>query len=64
VVRVPGYRSRGLGLIPGATRFFEKFWIWNGIHSTSSVQLRIYLKEKVAAQRLENRDYGHRDPPR
>jgi hypothetical protein len=24
VVRVPGYRSRGLGLIPGATRFSEK----------------------------------------
>jgi hypothetical protein len=22
VVRVPGYRSRGLGSIPGATRFF------------------------------------------
>jgi hypothetical protein len=24
VVRVSGYRSRGLGLIPGATRFSEK----------------------------------------
>jgi hypothetical protein len=24
VVRVPGYRSRGLGSIPGATRFSEK----------------------------------------
>jgi hypothetical protein len=24
VVRVPGYRSRGLGSIPGATRFAEK----------------------------------------
>jgi hypothetical protein len=24
VVRVPGYRSRGPGLIPGATRFSEK----------------------------------------
>jgi hypothetical protein len=24
VVRVPGYRSRGSGLIPGATRFSEK----------------------------------------
>jgi hypothetical protein len=24
VVRAPGYRSRGLGLIPGATKFSEK----------------------------------------
>jgi hypothetical protein len=24
VVRVPGYRSRGLGSIPGANRFSEK----------------------------------------
>jgi hypothetical protein len=24
VVRVPGYRSRGLGSIPGTTRFSEK----------------------------------------
>jgi hypothetical protein len=24
VVRIPGYRSRGPGLIPGATRFYEK----------------------------------------
>jgi hypothetical protein len=24
VVRVPGYRSRGLGSIPGSTRFSEK----------------------------------------
>jgi hypothetical protein len=23
------------GLIPGATRFSEKFWVWNGVHSTS-----------------------------
>jgi hypothetical protein len=27
VVRVPGYRTRGLGLIPGATRFSEKWWV-------------------------------------
>jgi hypothetical protein len=25
VVRIPGYRSRGPGSIPGATRF----WVWN-----------------------------------
>jgi hypothetical protein len=32
VVRVPGYRSKGPDLIPGATRFVEK-WVWNGVHS-------------------------------
>jgi hypothetical protein len=32
VVRVPGYRPRGLGSIRGATRFSEK-WVWNGVHS-------------------------------
>jgi hypothetical protein len=35
VVRVPGYRSRGPGSIPGATRFSEKKWVWNGVHSAS-----------------------------
>jgi hypothetical protein len=33
VVRVPGYRSRGPGSIPGATRFSEKQWNW--VHSAS-----------------------------
>jgi hypothetical protein len=49
VVRVPGYRSIGLGSIPGATRFSEKWLVWNGVHSASWVQLRSYLEEKVAA---------------
>jgi hypothetical protein len=35
VVRVPGYRSRGPGSIPGATRFSEKQWVWNGVHLAS-----------------------------
>jgi hypothetical protein len=35
VVRVPGYRFRGPGSIPGATRFSEKQWVWNGVHSAS-----------------------------
>jgi hypothetical protein len=35
VVRVPGYRSRDPGSIPGATRFSEKQWVWNGVHSAS-----------------------------
>jgi hypothetical protein len=33
VVRVSGYRYRGAGPIPAATRFFEKYWVWNGVHS-------------------------------
>jgi hypothetical protein len=35
VVTVPGYRSRSPGLILGATRFSEKYWVWNGVHSAS-----------------------------
>jgi hypothetical protein len=35
VVRVPGYRSRDPGSIPGTTRFSEKQWVWNGVHSAS-----------------------------
>jgi hypothetical protein len=50
VVRIPGYKSRGPGSILGATRSFEKWWVWNGVHSALSVQLRSYLQEIVAAQ--------------
>jgi hypothetical protein len=49
VVIVPGYAFRGPGSIPGATRFSEKQWAWNGVNSASWVQFRSYLKEKVAA---------------
>jgi hypothetical protein len=63
-VRVPGYRSRGPISIPGATRFSEKQWVLNGVHSASWVQLRSYLKERVATSSLENRDYGCWDPLR
>jgi hypothetical protein len=35
VIRVPCYRSRGPGSIPGASRFSNKQWIWNGVHSDS-----------------------------
>jgi hypothetical protein len=35
VIRFPGYRSRGPGSIPCATRFSEKYWIWNRVHSAS-----------------------------
>jgi hypothetical protein len=30
VARVPGYRSRGPGSIPGSTRFSEKYWSGTG----------------------------------
>jgi hypothetical protein len=35
VVRVSGYRSRGPGSIPCATKFSDKYWVWNGIHLAS-----------------------------
>jgi hypothetical protein len=37
VIRVPGYRPRAPGSIPGTTRFSEKWWAWNGVHSASWV---------------------------
>jgi hypothetical protein len=49
VVRISGYRSRGPGSIPDATRFSEKYCVRNGVHSASRVQFRSYLKEIVAA---------------
>jgi hypothetical protein len=42
VVRVPGYRSRAPGSIPGSTRFPAKLWVWNRVNSA----LKSYLKEK------------------
>jgi hypothetical protein len=62
VVRVPGYRFRGPGSIPVATRFSETWWVWNGVHSASWVQLMSYLEEKVAApvQKAENTAVGIR----
>jgi hypothetical protein len=62
LVRVPGYRYRGAGSIPGAIRFSEKQWVWNEVQSASRVQLRSYLKEKVAAQvyKTENTAVGIR----
>jgi hypothetical protein len=49
VVRVAGYRFRCPGSIPGAARFSEKQWVWNGVHSTSRVQLLSFLEDIVAA---------------
>jgi hypothetical protein len=41
--------SEVLGSIPGASRFSEKQWVWNGVHSASWGQLRSCLEEIVAA---------------
>jgi hypothetical protein len=38
------------GSIPGATKFSEKYWLYNGVHSASWVQLRSYMEDIVAAQ--------------
>jgi hypothetical protein len=64
VARVSGYRSRGPGSIPGASRFSEKQWVWNGVHSASWGQLRSYLEEIVASpvKKTETNDRG--DPLR
>jgi hypothetical protein len=48
VVRVSGYRSRDSGFNSGASRFSEKQWVWNGVHSASWGQLRSNLEEIVA----------------
>jgi hypothetical protein len=49
VIRIPGYRSKGPGSIPGTTRFSEKQSVWNWVHPALWIQLRSYLKEKVAS---------------
>jgi hypothetical protein len=35
MVRFPDHRSRGPGSIPGASRFCEKYCVWNVVHSAS-----------------------------
>jgi hypothetical protein len=34
-IRVSGHKSRDPDSIPGATRFSEKYWVWNGVNSAS-----------------------------
>jgi hypothetical protein len=50
------------GPIPGAFRFSERQWVWNGVHSASWVQLRSCLEEIVAApvKKTENTTGGIR----
>jgi hypothetical protein len=60
--RVPGYRPRDPRSISDVTRFYEKWWVWNGVHSASWVKLRSYLEKIVAApvETAENTTVGIR----
>jgi hypothetical protein len=53
VIRVPGYKSRGPGSIPGATRFSE-YWVWNGVHSTSLSTTEELLERKSSGSGPES----------
>jgi hypothetical protein len=48
VVRVLGYKSGGLGSIPGTTRK-KKEWVWKGVHSALLSTTEELLDRKVAA---------------
>jgi hypothetical protein len=64
VVRVPGYRSRGPGSIPGATRFSGGFLdLERGPLSLVSTTEEL-LESKSSGSSLEIREYGRRDPSR
>jgi hypothetical protein len=66
VVRVPGYRSRGPGSIPGATRFSDS----SGVVGLERGPLSLVeynwgaTWKKSSGSGLEKRDYGHRDASR
>jgi hypothetical protein len=64
VIRVPGFRSRGPGSIPGATRFFwEAVGLERGPLSLVST-IEELLGRKSSGSGLENREYDRRDPSR
>jgi hypothetical protein len=58
VVRVLGYRSRVPVSITGATKFSEKKWVWNGVHSVSTIEELRERKSKGSG--LKKRDYSRR----
>jgi hypothetical protein len=60
VVRVPSYRSRGPGSIPGATTFLG---LERGLLSLVSTVEEL-LERKSSGSGLENRKCGRRDPSR
>jgi hypothetical protein len=57
VVRVPGYRSRGPGLVPVATRFSEKSW--GPLSLVSAIEGLLGIK--ISDSGPESREYGRRD---
>jgi hypothetical protein len=61
VASVPGYRSRGPGSIPGATRFSEKQWVWNGGPLSLMIAIEELLERISSGSGLESREYGRRD---
>jgi hypothetical protein len=63
VVRVPGYRSRGPGSIPGSTRFPGKLAMERGPLSLMST-IEELLERKSSGSGLESQEYGRRDPSR
>jgi hypothetical protein len=63
VVRVPGYRSRGPDLIPGATSFSEKYGSGTGSISLVSSTEEL-LGRKSSGSGLESPKYGRRNPSR
>jgi hypothetical protein len=63
-VIVPGYRSRGTGSIPGATRFFwEVVCLERGPLSIVST-IEELLWRKSSGSGLEDREHGRREPLR
>jgi hypothetical protein len=58
-VGVPGYRSRGLGSIPGATRICEKV-----VRLSLMSTVEELLERKSRGSCLETQKYGRRDPSR
>jgi hypothetical protein len=63
VVRVLGYRSGGLGSIPGTTRKKKVMGLeWGPLSLVSTTEE--LLDTKSSGSCLENREYGRRDPSR
>jgi hypothetical protein len=60
MVRVPGYRSRGPGSFPDATRLSEKQWVWKRGPLSLVSTIEKLLGRKSSGYGVENRDYGRR----
>jgi hypothetical protein len=61
VVRVPGYRFRGSGSIPGNQIFREVVGLEQGQLSLASAMEEL-LERKRSGSGLENLEYGRREP--